>query len=133
MDALPANRSWQPPCSHGTYQHKAITSRSRQLRMMGTWLPETCWATIRREIKNTKSDIQLVFFIHTEGVGNSPSPSDYHIFGFVKNQMRGQHYEKNEALQTAVRQRLRATGTEFYRQVNFQNGAKNFYRETGIM
>jgi len=22
--------------------------------MMGTWLPETCWATIRREIKNTK-------------------------------------------------------------------------------
>ena len=34
MDALPANRSWQPPCSHGTYQHKAITSRSRQLLMM---------------------------------------------------------------------------------------------------
>jgi hypothetical protein len=24
---------------------------------MGTWLPETCLATIRREIKNTKSDI----------------------------------------------------------------------------
>ena len=36
------------------YQHKAITSRSRQLLMMGTWLPETCWATIRREIKNRK-------------------------------------------------------------------------------
>ena len=29
MDALPANRTWQPPCSHGTYQHEAITSRSR--------------------------------------------------------------------------------------------------------
>ena len=57
MDALPANRSWPPSCGHGTYQHKAITSRSRQLLMMGTWLPETCWATIRREIKNTKSDI----------------------------------------------------------------------------
>jgi len=57
-------RSWQPPCSHCTYQHEAITSRSRQLLMMGTWLPETCWATIRREIKNTKSDIQLVFLIH---------------------------------------------------------------------
>ena len=38
QDALPT----QPPCSHGTYQHKAITSRSRQLLMMGTWLPETC-------------------------------------------------------------------------------------------
>jgi len=54
MDALPANRSWQPSCSHGTYQREAITSRSRQLLMMGTWLPETCWATGRREIKNTK-------------------------------------------------------------------------------
>jgi len=48
------NRSSQPPYSHGTYQHEAITSRSRQLLMMGTWLRETCWATIRREIKNTK-------------------------------------------------------------------------------
>ena len=49
MVALPANRSWQPSCSHGTYQHEAITSRSRQLLMMGTWLPETCWAAIRRD------------------------------------------------------------------------------------
>ena len=31
------------------YQHEAITSHSRQLLMMGTWLPETCWATSRRE------------------------------------------------------------------------------------
>ena len=49
MFALPTNRTWPPSCSHGTYQHKAITSRSRQFLMMGTWLPETCWATIRRE------------------------------------------------------------------------------------
>jgi len=27
---------------HGTYQHEAITSRSRQRLLMGTWLPETC-------------------------------------------------------------------------------------------
>ena len=66
MDALPTNRTWPPSCSHGTYQHKAITPRSRQLLMMGTWLSETCWAAIRREIKNTKSDIQLCFLIHTE-------------------------------------------------------------------
>ena len=57
MDALPTNRTWPPSRSHCTYQHKAITSRSRQLLMMGTWLPETCRATIRREIKNTKRDI----------------------------------------------------------------------------
>jgi len=54
MDTLPADRSWQPSCSHSTYQHEAITSRNRQLLMMGTWLPETCWAAIRREIKNIK-------------------------------------------------------------------------------
>ena len=54
MDALPANRSWQPSRSHGTYQHETITSRSRQLVMMGTWLPEICWGTSRREIKHTK-------------------------------------------------------------------------------
>ena len=62
MDALPWSHYLPTgldnlPCSHGTYQHEAITSRSRQLLMMGTWLPETCWATIRREIENTKSDI----------------------------------------------------------------------------
>jgi hypothetical protein len=43
------------------------------------------------------------------------APSDYHLFSFVKNQMRGQNYETNDALQTAVRQCLRAAGTEFYR------------------
>ena len=68
--------SW---CSHGTYQHEAITSRSRQLLMMGTWLPETCWATVRREIKNTKSDIQLVFLTHTK------SPISLHTARFWCN------------------------------------------------
>jgi len=43
------------------------------------------------------------------------APSDYHLFGFVKNQMQGQHYETNEALQTAVCQCLWVAGTEFYR------------------
>jgi len=33
----------------------AITLRSRQLLKMGTWLPETCWANYKGEIKdNTK-------------------------------------------------------------------------------
>jgi hypothetical protein len=50
MDALPANRTWQPSWSHGTYQHKAIKSRSRHLLMMGKWLPEKCWTTSRREL-----------------------------------------------------------------------------------
>jgi hypothetical protein len=27
---------------YSTYQHEAITSRSHQLLMMGTWLPKTC-------------------------------------------------------------------------------------------
>jgi len=48
------------------------------------------------------------------------APSDYHLFGFVKNEMQGQHYETNNALQTAVRQCLRAAGTEFYRKGIFK-------------
>ena len=48
------------------------------------------------------------------------APSDYQFFGFVKNQMRGQHYETNEAFQTAVRQCFRAAGTEFYRKEIFK-------------
>ena len=54
MDALPANRSWQPSRSHGTYQHETITSRSRQLLMMGTWLPETCWAIVEEKQRTQK-------------------------------------------------------------------------------
>jgi hypothetical protein len=50
---------------YGTYQHEAITSRSRQLLMMGTWLPETRWATIRREIKNTQVTSSW-FFLSTK-------------------------------------------------------------------
>jgi len=48
------------------------------------------------------------------------APSHYHLFGFVKNQIRGQHYEMNKALQTAVRQCLRAAGMEFYRKGIFK-------------
>jgi len=48
------------------------------------------------------------------------APSDYRLFGSMKNQVRGQHYEMNEALQTAVRQRFRAAGTEFYRKGIFK-------------
>jgi hypothetical protein len=36
------------------------------------------------------------------------------LFGFVKNQMRGQRYETTEAIQKALRQSLRMAGTEFY-------------------
>ena len=52
--------------------------------------------------------------------GPDLAPSDYHLCGFVKNEMRGQHYETNEALQTAVRQCLWASGTEFYRKGKFK-------------
>jgi len=63
------------------------------------------------------------------------APSDYHLFGFVKNQMRGQNYQTNEALQTAVRQCLWLAGTEFYRKgiFNLPERWENVYRETGIM
>ena len=63
MDALPTNLPTYQP----TYQHKAITSRSRQLLMIGTWLPETCWATIRREIEIQKVTSSW-FFLSTHNV-----------------------------------------------------------------
>jgi len=72
MDALPANRSWPPSCSHGTYQHEAITSQSRQLLMMGTWLPETCWATNRREKRIKK--LHLVGFSYPHWIAMHGQP-----------------------------------------------------------
>jgi hypothetical protein len=32
------------------------------------------------------------------------APSDYHLFGFVKDQLRGQRFESREAIQKVVRQ-----------------------------
>jgi len=43
------------------------------------------------------------------------APSDYHLFGFVKDQLRGQRYETTEVIQKAVIQCLRMVGKEFYR------------------
>jgi len=40
--------------------------------------------------------------------------------GFVKNQMRGQHYETKEALQTAARQFLRLAETDLSRKRIFK-------------
>ena len=45
---------WPSPFGRLCVRRTAITSRRRQLLMMGAWLPKSCWATIRREIKNTK-------------------------------------------------------------------------------
>jgi GTP cyclohydrolase I len=42
------------------------------------------------------------------------------LFGFVKNQLRGQRYEPTEAIQKAVRQCLRMAGMEFYRRGIFK-------------
>ena len=59
------------------------------------------------------------------------APSDYHLFGFVKDQLRGRH-ETTEAIQKAVRQCLRMAETagEFS---NFQNAGRNVYKEVAIM
>jgi hypothetical protein len=42
------------------------------------------------------------------------APSDYNLFGTLKNQPRGHHYETDKAVQEAVRSWLRVAGTEFY-------------------
>jgi len=47
-------------------------------------------------------------------------PSDYHLFGFVKDQLRGQRYETTVEIQKAVCQCLRMVGMEFYRRGIFK-------------
>ena len=54
------------PAATAQHQHVAITLRSRQLLKMGTWLPETCWATCKWEIKDNTKVIFSWFLIHTE-------------------------------------------------------------------
>ena len=54
------------PAATEQYQHVAITLRSRQLLKMGTWLPETCWATCKGEIKYNTKVTSSWFLIHTE-------------------------------------------------------------------
>ena len=48
------------------------------------------------------------------------APTDYHLFGFVKDQLRGQCYETTEAIQEAVRQCHWMAGMEFYRRGTFK-------------
>ena len=89
-------KSWPPSCSHGTYQYKAITSRSRQLLMMGTWLHETYWATIRREIKNTKVT-SCWFFLST--LNYDARPTTHQIF---KNQHKAITSRSRQLLMMAI-------------------------------
>jgi hypothetical protein len=60
--------------------------------------------------------------------------SDYHLFGVVKNQMRGKHYDTKDVLQTAVRQGLRAAGTEFFRKRIFKlpEGWEKYVKRNGV-
>jgi histone-lysine N-methyltransferase SETMAR len=49
-----------------------------------------------------------------------PPPPDYHLFGPVKDHLRGLHYETNEAVQEAMRSWLREARTDFYRRGIFK-------------
>jgi hypothetical protein len=42
------------------------------------------------------------------------APLDYHLFGPLKDYLRGHHYETDEAVQEAVKSWLRGAGTDFY-------------------
>jgi hypothetical protein len=48
------------------------------------------------------------------------APSDYHLFGFLKDHLKGCHYETDEAVQEAMRSWLRGAGTDFYRRSTFK-------------
>jgi hypothetical protein len=46
--------------------------------------------------------------------------SDCHLFGPLKDHLRGHHYETDEAVQEAVQSWLRGAGTDFYRRGIFK-------------
>ncbi|KAJ4435649.1 hypothetical protein ANN_18265 [Periplaneta americana] len=61
------------------------------------------------------------------------APSDYYLFGSVKEQLRGQRNETLENIRKAVRQCFREDETEFYCNSNLQNGGKNVCKEMETM
>ena len=42
------------------------------------------------------------------------APSDYHLFGLMKEGLRGKHYVSDEEVKTAVMKWLKEKSTEFY-------------------
>jgi hypothetical protein len=42
------------------------------------------------------------------------APSDYHLFGPLKEHLRGHNYKTDEAVQEAVQSWLRRAGMDFY-------------------
>jgi hypothetical protein len=54
-------------------------------------------------------------------------PSDYHMFGLLKDHLRIHHYETDEAVHEAVRSWLRGAGTDFYSRdiLRFCNAGRN--------
>jgi hypothetical protein len=87
------------------------------------------WAWIKPTWEPVWPHIRLYIFIVNDGAlvnrkgfngthCNVKTKSLYTISSLIitmETTMPGQHYETNEALQTAVRQCLRAAGKEFYR------------------
>jgi hypothetical protein len=55
------------------------------------------------------------------------APSDYHLFGPLKDHVRGHRYETDEAMQEAVRSWLRGAGTDFIAEAFFKfcNAGRN--------
>jgi predicted transcriptional regulator len=92
--------------------HNAVQEMSGSLgygKICARWVPRLLTEDHKVQQKAITSEILRRY-------RNSPdlAPSDYHLISSVKNQMRGQHYETNNVLQTAVCQCLRADAMEFY-------------------
>jgi len=69
--------------------------------------------------------LQTIEKNHWELLSHQPSipdlsPSDYRLFGSLKDRLRGLHYDTDEAVQEAVRNWLGGAGTDFYRRGIFK-------------
>jgi hypothetical protein len=52
--------------------------------------------------------------------GPDSTPSDYHLFGPLKDHLRSHHYDTDEAVQEEERSWLQGAGTVFYRRSIFK-------------
>jgi hypothetical protein len=64
--------------------------------------------------------------------GFGPPQTTYHLFGLLKDHLRGHHYETNETVQEPLRSWLRGASVDFYRRCIFkiqQRWQKCIYRD----
>jgi hypothetical protein len=114
----------------GNNQCSSLRSDAQQTSSRASWKTseeENCHpSTWQREALHCTSDLadnskeRLGTALPSTPQSGFGPPSDYHLFGPLKDYLRGHHYETDEAVQEVVRSWLRGAGTDIYRRGIFK-------------